>query len=96
MILDWHPEAEAEFLNAVKYYDHQDEGLADRFALLVETTVDRLLINPERRRCFYRECRKVKAEKFPYLVIYRVKGELLQIIAVAHTSRRPGYWKNRL
>jgi toxin ParE1/3/4 len=74
MILDWHPEAEAEFLDAAKYYDQQDEGLGNRFAVLIETTAGRLLGNPEMRRCFYRECRKMKADKFPYLVIYRVKG----------------------
>jgi toxin ParE1/3/4 len=96
MILDWHPGAEAEFLDAAKYYGQQDGGLGNRFALLVEATAERLLLNPQMRRCFYRECRRVKAEKFPYLIIYRLKGELLQIVAVMHTSRRPGYWKDRI
>lgn len=31
-------------------------------------------------RCFDGECRKVKTDKFPYLIIYRVKDEQLQIL----------------
>jgi hypothetical protein len=46
--------------------------------------------------CFEGECRKVRVERFPYSVIYRIKGDQLQIIAVAHMNRRPGYWKDRL
>lgn len=44
------------------------------------------------------ECRKLRVERFPYAVIYRVKEEqeVLQIIAVANLQRRPGYWKHRL
>lgn len=33
---------------------------------------------------------------YPYLLVYRVRDNLLQIIAVAHTSRRPSYWRDRL
>ena len=40
-------------------------------------------------RCFEADCRKVKADKFPYLVIYQVKEDQLQILDVAHMSRRP-------
>jgi hypothetical protein len=33
--------------------------------------------------------------RFPYLVVYREVSTGLQVIAVAHGRRRPGYWKNR-
>jgi hypothetical protein len=28
-------------------------------------------------------------------VYYRVSGDVVEIIAVAHQSRRPGYWQSR-
>ncbi len=96
MILDWDREARAEFDDATDYYEEQADGLGDRFIGQIEATTARILINPLMPRCFYGECRKVKADKFPYVVIYRVKGELLQIIAVMHTSRHPDSWKSRL
>jgi hypothetical protein len=32
---------------------------------------------------------------FPYQVVYRVVEDALIVVAVAHTSRRPGYWRRR-
>ena len=40
-----------------------------------------------------RRCRLVV---FPYGLIYRVRADSVEIIAVAHDSRRPGYWRDRL
>jgi hypothetical protein len=39
--------------------------------------------------------RRVPVRRFPFFVIYRERDEDLQIIAVAHQSRRPGYWRSR-
>jgi hypothetical protein len=34
--------------------------------------------------------------KFPYYIAYFIRGECMFIAAVAHASRHPDYWKNRL
>ena len=34
-------------------------------------------------------------EGFPYELIYQFEGTVAVIIAVAHSSRRPGYWRDR-
>ena len=39
--------------------------------------------------------RRKLLERFPYGIIYRIEGEEILIVALAHTSRRPGYWQNR-
>lgn len=46
-------------------------------------------------RCFEKEYRKVKVGKFRVSIIFRIGGDEVQILAVAHHSRRVGYWKNR-
>jgi hypothetical protein len=33
--------------------------------------------------------------RFPYGVIYRLSGDTVEIVAVMHLSRKPGYWKHR-
>lgn len=96
MILEWHRDAREEFDDAVDYYDEQVDNLGNRFIGQIEASAARILINPLMSRCFYRECRKVKADQFPYLVIYRVKNDEVQILAIMHTSRHPDYWKSRL
>jgi hypothetical protein len=39
--------------------------------------------------------RRVLVRRFPYFVIYREWSDRLEIVAVAHQSRRPGYWRSR-
>ena len=34
-------------------------------------------------------------ERFPHSIVYAVLGQRLFIIAVAHGSRKPGYWRSR-
>lgn len=34
-------------------------------------------------------------QRYPYTVVYRLKGEILEIIAIAHHSRHPEYWAGR-
>lgn len=69
------------------------EGLGERFVTRIEAAAARVLTNPLMPRCFDGECRKVKTDKFPDLIIYREKNEPLQILAIAHPSRRPRYWR---
>jgi plasmid stabilization system protein ParE len=33
--------------------------------------------------------------RYPYQVIYREHGPVWLVIAVAHTKRRPGFWRDR-
>ena len=33
---------------------------------------------------------------FPFQIIYRRRGAFVEIIAVAHGRRRPGYWAEKL
>ena len=33
---------------------------------------------------------------FPYRVVYFAADDLLMIVAVAHSKRRPGYWRDRV
>lgn len=39
--------------------------------------------------------REILLTRFSYKLVYRVREHDLYIVAIAHTSRRPGYWKGR-
>ena len=41
------------------------------------------------------ETRRVLVTRFPYQVVYRLGQDDLEIVAIAHLKRRPGYWKHR-
>ena len=39
--------------------------------------------------------RSMPLRVFPYTLHYRVEGDVIRILAVAHQRRRPGYWRKR-
>ncbi|MDO8369158.1 MAG: type II toxin-antitoxin system RelE/ParE family toxin [Candidatus Nitrotoga sp.] len=39
--------------------------------------------------------RSLPLHGFPYSLIYRLRDDTVRVIAVAHHSRRPGYWVGR-
>lgn len=39
--------------------------------------------------------RSLPLHDFPYSLIYRLQDNTVRVIAVAHHSRRPGYWVGR-
>lgn len=39
--------------------------------------------------------RQLLLQRFPYKIVYRVRAHDLAVVAIAHTSRRPEYWKDR-
>ena len=96
MTINWDENAEAEFVEAAVYYERKVDGLGERFIVRIEATVARVLSNPFLHRCFDGECRRVKTETFPFFLIYRVSADHLHILAVLHSSRQPGYWKDRI
>ena len=56
--------------------------------------------NPRRfSRVRYRTSREVRRrllDHFSYSIIYEVRPMECVAVAVAHTARRPGYWRSRL
>jgi plasmid stabilization system protein ParE len=40
--------------------------------------------------------RRMMLQKFPYLVVFRETAVGVEVIAVAHGRRRPGYWRDRV
>ena len=91
----FHPDAQAEFIAAARYYEAQAENLGLDFISAVEATYRRLITFPESGRPFGSRLRRVLVPGFPYGLIYRVEPDCVLIVAVAHVRRRPGYWRPR-
>lgn len=95
--IGFHPEARAEFMAAVAYYDEQASGLGAQFIDEVERTVQRLAAQPGLGISVSaaNHLRRWTLRRFPYYLIYRSEGDALLILAVAHQRKRPGYWQGR-
>lgn len=101
LAFDFHPEARAEFLADVDWYDDRERGIGGRFEVAVREAIDAAVDAPESGAVWSdwdREplVRSRGVPGFPYRVVYLVIGERLAIVAVAHAKRRPRYWQDRV
>jgi len=91
----WHREARAEVDAAAAFYAQKQPGLALRFLDDLETALRRIQRHPHAYRQVAHGIRKCRVPYFPYGVIYRVRADHIEIVAVMHLRRSPGYWKPR-
>ncbi len=92
----FHPEALKEADDAALFYQKQQPGLETRFLDALEDAITRIRRNPLLYRKIDGEIRKCRLLRFPYGVIYRIKADQIEILAIMHLRRQPGYWKLRL
>jgi len=93
--VEFHLEAEAEFIAAAQYYEGQAENLGLDFISAVERSYQRLMTFSESGHPFGRRLRRVLIPGFPYGLLYRADPDRIFIVAVAHLRRRPDYWRHR-
>ena len=90
------PPALAELQNAAAFYiEEANVELGESFAAEFEHSISVLLEHPLIGVVWRGSTRKFPLRRFPYSIIYQVTPDLLRVVAVAHQSRRPGYWAGR-
>ncbi|MEG3988833.1 type II toxin-antitoxin system RelE/ParE family toxin [Microcoleus sp. F8-D3] len=91
----FHPEALAEYSEAVQYYAEQRSEVAQMFINAIEDAVYRIRESPTRWAIVDEDVRRCLTRKFPYSILYTIEQDYILILAVTHCSREPGYWKSR-
>ena len=87
--------ARAEVVEAFDWYRERSPRVAARFLAEVERAAVLIRESPDLWSQFEAGTRRYLLHNFPYSVIYRQVGDELQVVAVAHHKRRPGYWHSR-
>ncbi|TCO74343.1 hypothetical protein EV688_11456 [Chromatocurvus halotolerans] len=96
MTYEFHPWAEAEFLEAVAYYESRVSELGTQLIQEFEALSSLISEEPTGWRIVRQpDIRRAPLRRFPFCIIYRAKPGLLDILAFAHNSRRPQYWIDR-
>ena len=86
--------ASVELAEAVRWYEQKRTGLGAEFFDAVNQAIELVRSQPEIAPVAGRT-RSWLLLRFPYRLIYRVRDDFVDIVAIAHTSRKPGYWKDR-
>jgi toxin ParE1/3/4 len=92
----FHPEAWAEFEAAEDWYRQRNSEAAINFLAAIYDGLEDISYWPHAWPEYLHGTRKFVLQQFPYLIVYREKESSVEILAIAHGHRRPGYWKERL
>ena len=91
-----HPEAEAEYEGALGWYLERSIRAADRFELAFDEALRSIAENPKRFPVLDAIHRYSILRRYPYSVIFRFDDDVVRVVAVAHSKRLPGYWRDRV
>ncbi len=75
-------------------------ALVSEMLAAVDAGIQRILRDPKRFSLLEtlppeEGVRRLLLKRFPFSIVYEIGDEEVQILAVAHGRRRPGYWKGR-
>lgn len=89
--------ATEELGEAIRWYESRRPGLGADLLSEVDAVIRRLAANPTvgSPLSLDHKTRRSLLVRFPYQVVYRIRPTEVVIVAVAHSKRRPGYWKAR-
>ena len=91
------PEAEAELGAAAVWYESKRPGLGAESVAAIDAAFERTLDVPEASPVWLpgSPFRRHVVERFPFVIFFRASHESIEVYAVAHGKRRPGYWLDR-
>lgn len=92
----FHAEAERELWNTIDYYETKCTGLGLDFEKELRYAISKIQMPPKSYppKKYGARCRLL--HRFPYSIYYLELQDIIWIISVAHSRRRPYYWLKRL
>jgi plasmid stabilization system protein ParE len=87
-------QAEWELLAAIDIYRDENPAAAVEFAETVQLAIATIERNPFLYQAIEGNIRRAVLRRFPYIIVYLVTETV--VIACAHTSRKPAYWRDRI
>lgn len=82
--------AELDVAETQLWYEAQQTGLGAEFHSEVSQIIDRLAETPFIYQTAYRDVRRAIVHRFPYLIWYRVPGEVVTVLACTPGRQDPG------
>ena len=92
----YHRLAAAELVESARFYDQRRPGLGDEFLSAVDAVQELICAQPQLGRRGLLGTFSFRTRRFPFRIVYELQPDRIWIVAVAHLSRRPGYWARRL
>ncbi len=90
------PEAWLELEAADDWYRQRSPEASVRFLAAIYDGLETIVQSPRRWPRYVHGTRRFILYRFPFSVVYVDEPTVVSIVAIAHSKRRPGYWRDRL
>ncbi|MFT5417079.1 MAG: plasmid stabilization system protein ParE [Gammaproteobacteria bacterium] len=91
-----HPDARAELNAAFDWYLERSPSAARAFLVQIDEAIARIEESPHSWPPYEYGTRRFLVRVYPFHVVYLEEKGNIEIIAVAHDKRKPGYWVDRV
>lgn len=92
----FHPAAAQEAESTYDWYAARNAAAAHGFRDELRRAIDMVAANPRTWPRYGGRARRYVFPRYPFSLVYILRGDDVEIVAVAHGRRRPGYWRSRL
>lgn len=93
--LRFHPQVVADLEQATAWYDRISLDVGSRFRLQLNSRFDDIEERPTFFPSAFGEVRFAIVRRFPYLVLFRLHGDVSFVIGVFHSASDPAKWQQR-
>ena len=91
----FHPEAADDYANSYAWYFGKVRHVAEAFEREIKRSLRLITTYPMRWPVYRGQYHRIMVRHFPFSLVYGSFEGCLVVVAVAHGSRRPDYWRDR-
>jgi plasmid stabilization system protein ParE len=95
MRISFHRSARTETTRAKYWFVERDPTSPELFQDELDDAILKIEQFAEIGQAYLLGTRRLLLGTVPYFLVYRVDGEVITIVALAHAKQRPGYWRGR-
>lgn len=89
--LVFHPAVEDDLASIYEHYERFDSTLPSRFLARLDEQVERIEMFPESGAILFESYRRVLVKRFPYMAVYLVGEDEIDVLAVIGIRRDPAW-----
>ena len=93
--LRFHKAIPGDLVNALDYYAEVSPELASRFRENVDSRLDEIMKHPPMFPFDIPPIRFAKIDRFPYLIFFVERSDIVSVIAIVHGASDPNKWRSR-